>query len=51
MDSNDALYGSDPKFVSEVERMCGVIVEEILVHLKTLDNNETLDKQVSEEVL
>ncbi|KAF4523437.1 hypothetical protein B566_EDAN010370 [Ephemera danica] len=47
VDSNDALYGSDPKFVAEVDRMCGVIVEEILIHLKSLETNDTLDKQAN----
>ncbi|XP_059483632.1 VPS35 endosomal protein-sorting factor-like [Neocloeon triangulifer] len=45
--SNDALYGSDPKFVSEINRICGVVVEEIFSQLRIYDENGNLDKQAS----
>lgn len=48
VDSNDILYGSDPKFISEINKMCSVILEEILSHLKYLNTNEQFQKQVKE---
>lgn len=47
VDSNDVLYGSDPKFIGELNRMCSVVVEEILNHLKYLGSNELYQKQSS----
>lgn len=40
MDSNDSLYGSDPKYIAEVESICSTLIEEILAHLKTLSSVE-----------
>lgn len=34
--SNDELYGSDPKFINEINVICSQIVELILIELKTL---------------
>ncbi|XP_017855608.1 PREDICTED: UPF0505 protein CG8202 [Drosophila arizonae] len=34
--SNDALYGHDPKFLAEVNNLCGQVVEAILLQLKAL---------------
>ncbi|XP_020813657.1 UPF0505 protein CG8202 [Drosophila serrata] len=34
--SNDDLYGHDPKFLAEVNNMCGQVVDAILVQLKSL---------------
>lgn len=48
MDSNDTLYGSDPKFISEINKMCSVLLDEILAHLKYLNTNEEFQKQVNE---
>lgn len=48
MDSNDTLYGSDPKFISEINKICSVLLEEILAHLKYLNTNEQFQKQVKE---
>lgn len=45
VDSNDKLYGSDQKFIGEVNKICSKIVEEILSHLKYLGSTEQLDKQ------
>lgn len=36
VESNDALYGSDPKFINEVNNMCSIIIREILGLLKEL---------------
>lgn len=36
VDSNDALYGSDPKFIAEVNKICSTLIDEILAHLKYL---------------
>jgi len=45
VDSNDKLYGSDQKFIGEVNKICSKIVEEILSHLKYLGSIEQFDKQ------
>ncbi|XP_021918699.1 UPF0505 protein C16orf62 homolog isoform X2 [Zootermopsis nevadensis] len=47
VDSNDMLYGSDPKFISEINKMCSVLIDEILAHLKYLKTNEEFQKQSS----
>ncbi|WAQ96681.1 VP35L-like protein [Mya arenaria] len=45
MDSNDTLYGLDPKYLSELQGIFGTLVEEILTHLKTLTTPETTKRQ------
>lgn len=45
MDSNDKLYGSDKKFISEVNKICTKLVEEILSHLKYLGSTDQFEKQ------
>ncbi|KAK6625056.1 hypothetical protein RUM43_005347 [Polyplax serrata] len=45
VDSNDTLYGWDPKFLSEINKMSTVILDEILNHLKLLGTKEQLKKQ------
>ncbi|KAJ8664206.1 hypothetical protein QAD02_024471 [Eretmocerus hayati] len=45
VDSNDKLYGSDQKFISEVDKMCSKILEELLSHLKNLGVTGQLEKQ------
>uniref|UniRef100_A0A8C4Q800 VPS35 endosomal protein-sorting factor-like n=1 Tax=Eptatretus burgeri TaxID=7764 RepID=A0A8C4Q800_EPTBU len=48
VDSNDQLYGGDPKFIQEVNRLCETIVGLILDHLKVLGKEEqTLKRQAS----
>ncbi|XP_029053584.1 VPS35 endosomal protein-sorting factor-like [Osmia bicornis bicornis] len=47
VDSNDKLYGSDQKFISEVNKMCSKIVEEVLSHLKYLGSTDQVEKQVA----
>jgi len=51
VDSNDTLYGSDPKFITEINKMCSVLLEEILAHLKYLNTNEQFQKQVRKYVV
>lgn len=38
--SNDELYGSDQKFINEIEILSAHFVDEILVILKQLGNNQ-----------
>ncbi|XP_078273677.1 VPS35 endosomal protein-sorting factor-like isoform X3 [Rhinoraja longicauda] len=45
VDSNDNLYGSDPKFLSEINKLAETLIGQILDHLKTLGKEETLKRQ------
>ncbi|CAG9812944.1 unnamed protein product [Phaedon cochleariae] len=36
VESNDSLYGSDPKFIQEINALCSIIVREVLNLLKDL---------------
>ncbi|PKK24513.1 hypothetical protein A306_00008881 [Columba livia] len=45
VDSNDALYGGDSKFLAEVNKLCETVIAQILDHLKTLGKEETLKRQ------
>ncbi|XP_069124492.1 VPS35 endosomal protein-sorting factor-like [Argopecten irradians] len=45
VDANDAMYGSDPKYLAEVNSMCSTLLEEILNHLKTLATPESFKRQ------
>lgn len=47
VDSNDKLYGSDQKFISEVNKICSKMVEEILSHLKYLGSIDQFEKQAA----
>uniref|UniRef100_A0A7N6AUV4 VPS35 endosomal protein-sorting factor-like n=1 Tax=Anabas testudineus TaxID=64144 RepID=A0A7N6AUV4_ANATE len=40
VDSNETLYGGDPKFLSELNRLCETLIGQILDHLKTLGGDE-----------
>lgn len=40
MDSNDAMYGSDPKFLADVKSVGDTLLNQILSHLKTLSSPE-----------
>ncbi|XP_034049227.1 VPS35 endosomal protein sorting factor-like isoform X1 [Thalassophryne amazonica] len=40
MDSNETLYGGDPKFLSETNKLCETLIGQILDHLKTLGREE-----------
>lgn len=45
MDSNETLYGGDPKFLSELNRLCETLIGQILDHLKTLGGDEVRTKK------
>ncbi|XP_064415213.1 VPS35 endosomal protein-sorting factor-like isoform X1 [Latimeria chalumnae] len=45
VDSNDNLYGGDPKFLAEINKLCETLILQILDHLKTLGRDETLKRQ------
>lgn len=38
--SNDELYGSDPKFIAEINALCGHVVDQLLVQLKVLGDGQ-----------
>uniref|UniRef100_A0A1A7WFA7 VPS35 endosomal protein-sorting factor-like n=1 Tax=Iconisemion striatum TaxID=60296 RepID=A0A1A7WFA7_9TELE len=40
MDSNETLYGGDPKFLSEINKLCETLIGQILDHLKVLARDE-----------
>lgn len=40
MDSNETLYGGDPKFLSEINKLCETLIGQILDHLKVLGRDE-----------
>ncbi|XP_075949259.1 VPS35 endosomal protein-sorting factor-like isoform X1 [Anarhichas minor] len=40
VDSNETLYGGDPKFLSEINKLCETLIGQILDHLKTLCRDE-----------
>ncbi|XP_067859293.1 VPS35 endosomal protein-sorting factor-like isoform X2 [Heptranchias perlo] len=40
VDSNDNLYGSDPKFLAEINKLSETLIGQILDHLKTLGKDE-----------
>lgn len=44
MDSNETLYGGDPKFLSEINKLCETLIGQILDHLKTLSKDEVRQK-------
>ncbi|XP_034049228.1 VPS35 endosomal protein sorting factor-like isoform X2 [Thalassophryne amazonica] len=45
MDSNETLYGGDPKFLSETNKLCETLIGQILDHLKTLGREESARRQ------
>uniref|UniRef100_A0A3B3RIB6 VPS35 endosomal protein-sorting factor-like n=1 Tax=Paramormyrops kingsleyae TaxID=1676925 RepID=A0A3B3RIB6_9TELE len=40
VDSNETLYGSDPKFVAEINKLCETLIGQVLDHLKSLGREE-----------
>ncbi|XP_074647304.1 VPS35 endosomal protein-sorting factor-like [Tubulanus polymorphus] len=47
VDSNDAMYGSDPKFLNEVSKICKTLIDAILNQLSQLENSETSSRQTA----
>ncbi|XP_059139678.1 VPS35 endosomal protein-sorting factor-like [Physella acuta] len=47
VDSNDSMYGHDPKFLSEVKLMANTLIAEILSHLKSISTPENAKRQSS----
>lgn len=45
MDSNETLYGGDPKFVAEIDRVCETVIGQVLDYLKTLNQDEVREKK------
>ncbi|KAM9773653.1 VPS35 endosomal protein-sorting factor-like isoform X2 [Syngnathus typhle] len=42
VDSNETLYGGDPKFLTEINKLCETLIGQILDHLKVLGRDEQL---------
>lgn len=47
MDSNETLYGGDPKFLSEINKLCETLIGQILDHLKTLGRDEASQRVIA----
>ncbi|BES95118.1 Esophageal cancer associated protein [Nesidiocoris tenuis] len=47
VDSNDVLYGSDPKFIAEINKMCTVLLEQSLGNLQILGTRGEYKKQAA----
>uniref|UniRef100_A0A3B4TWB0 VPS35 endosomal protein-sorting factor-like n=1 Tax=Seriola dumerili TaxID=41447 RepID=A0A3B4TWB0_SERDU len=47
VDSNETLYGGDPKFLSEINKLCETLIGQILDHLKALGRDESTRRQGS----
>uniref|UniRef100_A0AAY4CNQ0 VPS35 endosomal protein-sorting factor-like n=1 Tax=Denticeps clupeoides TaxID=299321 RepID=A0AAY4CNQ0_9TELE len=47
VDSNETLYGGDPKFIAEVNKLCETLIGQVLDHLKGLGRDESIRKQGS----
>jgi len=47
VDSNDVLYGSDPKFIAEINKMCSLMADEVLNQLKVLGVDESYQNQAA----
>uniref|UniRef100_A0A8D3C3Q3 VPS35 endosomal protein-sorting factor-like n=1 Tax=Scophthalmus maximus TaxID=52904 RepID=A0A8D3C3Q3_SCOMX len=45
VDSNETLYGGDPKFLSEINKLCETLIGQILDHLKVLGRDEGTRRQ------
>ncbi|XP_042908545.1 VPS35 endosomal protein-sorting factor-like isoform X2 [Parasteatoda tepidariorum] len=45
VDSNDALYGSDPKFLAEINKISSTLIDEMLSHLKQLGDKGNFKRQ------
>ncbi|KAG2455769.1 CP062 protein, partial [Polypterus senegalus] len=47
VESNETLYGGDPKFVAEINKLCDTLIDQILDHLKSLGKEEAFQRQSS----
>ncbi|CAG5133662.1 unnamed protein product [Candidula unifasciata] len=47
VDSNDAMYGSDPKFLAELRAIADTLIGEMLSHLKAISGPEFAKRQSS----
>ncbi|XP_028332294.1 VPS35 endosomal protein-sorting factor-like isoform X2 [Gouania willdenowi] len=47
VDSNETLYGGDPKFLSEINKLCETLIGQILDHLKILGREEQTTRRQS----
>ncbi|XP_041702261.1 VPS35 endosomal protein-sorting factor-like isoform X1 [Coregonus clupeaformis] len=47
VDSNETLYGGDPKFVAEINKLCETLIGHVLDHLKSLGRDESVRRQGS----
>uniref|UniRef100_A0A673YDG8 VPS35 endosomal protein-sorting factor-like n=1 Tax=Salmo trutta TaxID=8032 RepID=A0A673YDG8_SALTR len=47
VDSNETLYGGDPKFLAEINKLCETLIGQVLDHLKTLGRDESVHRQGS----
>nr|KAG5704115.1 hypothetical protein BaRGS_009645 [Batillaria attramentaria] len=47
VDSNDAMYGSDPKFLAEVKSTTDTLTNQVLSHLKTLSAPEMEKRKIT----
>lgn len=45
VDSNDALYGGDEKFISEINKLCSLVIDKVLIHLKYLGDKGLTKRQ------
>ncbi|XP_036290318.1 VPS35 endosomal protein-sorting factor-like isoform X2 [Pipistrellus kuhlii] len=45
VDSNDSLYGGDSKFLAENNKLCEMVMTQILEHLRALAKDEALKRQ------
>ncbi|XP_051958239.1 VPS35 endosomal protein-sorting factor-like isoform X2 [Xyrauchen texanus] len=45
VDSNETLYGGDPKFIAEINKLCETLIGQVLDHLKSLGRDEGVRKQ------
>uniref|UniRef100_A0A673M3T7 VPS35 endosomal protein-sorting factor-like n=1 Tax=Sinocyclocheilus rhinocerous TaxID=307959 RepID=A0A673M3T7_9TELE len=47
VDSNETLYGGDPKFIAEINKLCETLIAQVLDHLKGLGRDEGVRRQSS----
>uniref|UniRef100_A0A671SRX9 VPS35 endosomal protein-sorting factor-like n=1 Tax=Sinocyclocheilus anshuiensis TaxID=1608454 RepID=A0A671SRX9_9TELE len=47
VDSNETLYGGDPKFIAEINKLCETLISQVLDHLKELGQDEGVRRQGS----